>query len=303
MTRLDARGSPSIVRPSRRAALGGLAAAALLGASCRRRAPSGGVPRRIVSISPNTTEALFAVGAGALVVGRSRYCDHPPEVLRIPQVGGYVDPSLEKILSLTPDLVTGARGPIGTVLTDKLGAHGIATFFPPTESLAEIDAMIGELASRVGRPAEGAEVVRASQARRAEVTARVSGRPRPRVLLLFGLAPVSVAGPGSFADEMLTLAGAENAIARVAKEGGRPVSPYPTIDVEQVIALDPDLILDAAMQENASTERIASALHAVRAVRERHVVRIASETVLRPGPRVAEGIVELARAVHPDVGL
>ena len=82
------------------------------------------------------------VGAGASMVGRSRYCDFPPEALRLPQVGGYVDPSFEAILALRPDLVIGARGPSGSALAEKLEARGIATYFPPTESFGAIDVMI-----------------------------------------------------------------------------------------------------------------------------------------------------------------
>src|SRR6266481_1484828 len=81
---------------------------------------------RVVSLSPNTTETLFAVGAGNRVVGRSRFCDYPPGVTKIPSVGGYVDASLEAILALRPDLVVGARGPAGPALHDKLGSVGIA---------------------------------------------------------------------------------------------------------------------------------------------------------------------------------
>src|SRR6266851_6437619 len=133
-----------------------------LGAGCHRKPSSFSErigARRVVSLSPNTTETLFAVGAGNRVVGRSRFCDYPPEVSRIPSVGGYVDASLEAILALVPDLVVGARGPAGPALVEKLGALGVATFFPPTESMAEIDAMIAELAAKVGAREQGLLVV------------------------------------------------------------------------------------------------------------------------------------------------
>ncbi|MFO0734418.1 MAG: helical backbone metal receptor [Labilithrix sp.] len=97
---------------------------------------------RIVSLSPSTTEATFAVGAGSRMVGRSRYCNYPAEVLKLPQVGGYVDPSFEAILGLRPSLVVGARGPAGSAIAEKLEAHGIKTYFPPTETFAQIDEMI-----------------------------------------------------------------------------------------------------------------------------------------------------------------
>src|SRR5262245_30159616 len=120
----------------RRAALVVLAAA-LLG-SCGRSSSDqriGAEPRplRVVSLAPSTTEALFAIGAGADVVGRSRYCDYPPEAASLPAVGGYADPSIEAIVALRPTLVVGARGPAGPALEEALQARAIDTFFPETE--------------------------------------------------------------------------------------------------------------------------------------------------------------------------
>src|SRR3954467_13518107 len=118
----------------RRQWIAGLAGLSLAGIACRRDRAwtlvGAGRPLRIVSLSPNTTETLFALGVGDRVVGRSRYCDHPPEAARIPVVGGYVDASLEAILALHPDLVVGARGPAGSALIDRLAGLGIATYFP-----------------------------------------------------------------------------------------------------------------------------------------------------------------------------
>src|SRR3954471_14515333 len=161
---------------------------ALLAFACRgpdTPSTSKNAATRVVSLSPNTTETLFAVGAGNRVVGRSRFCDYPPEVLRIPSVGGYVDPSLETILGLAPDLVVGARGPAGPALSDKLHALGIATFFPPTESMAEIDAMIVDLASKAGSGDRGLAVVAAVRARQREISEAVAGERRVRALLVF----------------------------------------------------------------------------------------------------------------------
>src|SRR5882724_6092795 len=131
------------------AIVGVLCAAPLSSCARKTSAISSGTPKRIVSLSPNTTETLFAIGAGSRLVGRSRFCDYPPEIAALPSVGGYVDPSLEAILALAPDLVIGARGPTGSGLVQKLEALGIATFFPPTESMAEIDAMIERLGEKV----------------------------------------------------------------------------------------------------------------------------------------------------------
>jgi iron complex transport system substrate-binding protein len=272
---------------------------ALLG--CRKTPPplgDTGPATRIVSISPSTTETLFVIGAGDKVVGRSRYCDWPPEVTKLPQIGGYVDPSYEAILALRPDLVTGARGPAGAAMSERLEARGIAVFFPKTETFAEIDAMILGLGDRTGRSVEAKAKVAALDARVAAIEKALVGRPRVRVLLVFGLAPLSVAGPASFADEMIRRAGGTN----VVTEGGG----YPTLGVEHVHTLDPDVVVNAAIAEAHGQERISKDTPGwarIRAVTEGHVVGVTDESVLRPGPRVADGLTTLARALHPNVAL
>jgi iron complex transport system substrate-binding protein len=277
---------------------------ALLGPSsaCRSQAhprdldASAAAPARVVSLSPSTTEAVAALGALSSLVGRSRYCDDPPEVKKLPEVGGYVDPNLEAIVALRPDLVVGARGPAGRRIDDTLRTRGIATYFPATESIDDIFEMIRGVGTRLQRPDRALHLVADIQARLAAVTAATKDAPHPRVLLLFGVEPIVAAGPKSFGDEILARAGAQN----VVTSGGS----YPSLDIEAVAALDPDVIVDAAVAEEHGGQRIdakAGGWSRVRAVREGHVVPLSDESVLRPGPRVAEGVAVLARALHPGL--
>jgi iron complex transport system substrate-binding protein len=266
-----------------------------LSLSCSKAKKAPAVAARVVSLSPSTTEAMYAIGAQALLVGRSRYCDYPADVEKLPQVGGYVDPNFEVILALHPDLVVGARGPAGADVVAPFERHGIATFFPETESLGEIDLMIEGLGDRTGHADDAARAVTAIDARERAITAAVAGAPRPRVLLVFGVDPVFAAGPGGFADEMVRRAGGTNVVA----EGGA----YPQLAMERVLALDPDIVLNAAVAESHGAEAIradAPGWSAVRAVREGRVVAVTDEAVLRPGPRVADGLATLARAIHPE---
>ncbi|WP_437569920.1 ABC transporter substrate-binding protein [Sorangium sp. So ce542] len=286
----------------RRAALAALAAVAL--AACGRRAPAAQGRARVVSLSPSTTEAVCAIGAGAALVGRSRHCDHPPEVLRLPSVGGYADPSIEAIIALSPTLVVGARGPAGPALEEALRGHGIATCFPETESLAQIEEMLAELGRRLDAAPGAEQAIARIRARRQEVEQAVKGRPRVRVALLFDTSPIFAAGPGSFADELLRLAGGENAIAR----GGA----YPSISVEHLLALDPDVLLDGTAGVDGADApgaqgaprlavlRDAPGWRSLRAVREGRVRPLRTDAVLRPGPRIGDGLAEVARALHGD---
>jgi iron complex transport system substrate-binding protein len=278
-----------------------LAALSLTAIACTQKAShtdSGHVASRIVSLSPSTTETLVAIGAQDRLVGRSRYCDYPPSVKSLPEVGGYVDPNYEAILALTPDLVTGARGPSGPDLAGRLEARGIDTYFPVTESFDGIDAMVRGLGARTGHAVGADDVVRKMHDEEDAIARAVAKAPPVRALLLFGITPIVAAGPGGFPAEMLRRAGGIN----VVNEGGA----YPTLGLEKVLALDPDVIVDAAWGEGEGAARIgagAPGWHELRAVKQGRVISVRDEVLLRPGPRIGDGLRLLARALHPGIAI
>lgn len=290
------------MRLSRRAFALGLASVA----ACRTtRAPEEGdaqasrTATRVVSLGPATTEALFAIGAGGITVGRSRFCDTPPEARALPSVGGFTDPSIETILSLRPDLVVGIRGPGGAAIVDTLEARGVRTYFPETESKNQILSLLRGLGERTGHEAEATAIVSGIEAELARVRAAVAKKVKRRALLVYGRAPLVVAGRGSFADEMLALAGLENACTSHEH--------YPTIDVERVLAWDPDDVLDASVgmgmdADDPSYFRTAG-WRRVRAVTTGRVLKVTTLDVTRPGPSFARGVSALARLVHGPEGL
>jgi iron complex transport system substrate-binding protein len=251
----------------------------------------------VVSLSPGTTEAVFALGAGSRLVGRSRVCDFPAEAAKLPSVGGFVDPSFEAILGLAPDLVIGVRGPGGRELADRLTQRSIATYFPPTDSFAEITAMLHGLGERLDSATGAKRVIDSIAFDRARVAKALKGRPRLRALMVFGLRPIVVAGRGGFPNEMLTLAGCDNVVTSER---------YPTLGVERVLALDPDVVIDTTGVAGHKSEQLHAEMPGwkeLRAIKEHHLVVIDDERVMRPGPRVGEGLVVLAKAVHPDVSI
>ncbi len=291
MTTLPLHLANQTSRTSRRVFVGGLAA---LLAGCKHKgAPREGAPR-VVSLSPSTTEAVFAIGGGGLLVGRSRFCDYPPEAHALPAVGGFSDPNIEAVLALAPSLVVGAHGPAGPGLADTLKSHGIDTYFPETESFAQIREMLLGLGTRLGRDPGAAAVVAQINGRRDAVAAATKGIAPPRAVMLFDVAPIVVAGPGGFPDELMRLAGAQNLIT----EGGA----YPTIGLERLLALDPEVLLDGAMAgvdgpSPLAAKRDAGGWKTLRAFANGRVHAVSS-TVLRPGPRIGDGLVELARTIH-----
>jgi iron complex transport system substrate-binding protein len=276
-----------------------LAVAVLAACSRTSRAAPAGEAQRIVSLGPSTTETIFAIGAGDRLVGRSRYCDYPPEAARVPDVGG-IEPDVEAILELRPDLVVGPSGHWSSQLAETLRVRGIASWFPDEiESLAGVDHLIEELGTRTGHAAEAQRVVAALDAREKAVDAAVAGKPRPRVLLVAAHEPVVVvAGPQSFADELLRRAGATNAVT----DGGA----WPALGFERIAMVDPDVVVDLSVAERGGVTRITPDAHGwstLRAVRDGRVVAVGDTRVLRPGPRIAEGLAVLARALHPDAAI
>jgi iron complex transport system substrate-binding protein len=252
---------------------------------------------RIVSLAPSMTETLFAIGAGDRLVGRSRFCEFPPEAAKVPIVGD-VHPDLEAILELRPELVVGIDGLTSARLVDELRARGVPTWFPKTSSLAAVDELLVGLGARVGHAQEARRLAAALDAREEAIGRSVAGESRPRVLQVVSLSPVVAAGPKSFADDLIRLAGGRNVLV----EGG----PWPTLGFERIVDLDPDVILDATVLGQSATTRITPETpgwNGLRAVRGGHVVPVDDERVLRAGPRIAEGLAVLARVLHPHVEL
>jgi iron complex transport system substrate-binding protein len=241
------------------------------------------------------TETLFALGLGGNVVGRSSFCDYPAEAQSIEVVGGFADPNLEKIVSLRPTLLCGERGPAGPSLPERAEQLGIGTFFPPMDNVAEILEAIEALGARLEVTDTAKALTNQVRADIAATEARVADRPRPRVALLFDFRPLVAAGPGTFPHELLVAAGATNPVSGTGK--------YPKLSAEGLLALDPDVILDGsagayAERPDQLLSQIAG-LSGLRALREGRVHRLAGTAALRPGPRVAEGVHDLAALVHP----
>jgi iron complex transport system substrate-binding protein len=246
---------------------------------------------RVVSTSPSMTEIVFALGRGTALVGRSRFCDHPPEVLSIPDVGGFADPSIERILALSPTLVCGERGPAGPQLPQALESHGVGTFFPEMDDLTAIGKAMAELGKRIDATAEGERLGLELENAVADVKKKTQDLPKPRVLFLFDFRPLVAAGPGSFPDELLRVAGGRNVI-----ESGEK---YPRLGLEALFAADPDVIIDGSGHGDASPKhRDVPALETLRAVRDGRLHALASTAALRPGPRLAAGMAELSRLIH-----
>jgi len=287
---------PGCPRPDERAATSRPA-----GAATTRSSP----PARIVSLAPNVTETLFALGVGDRVVAVTEWCDYPPEARTKPKVGGYIDFSIERVVALEPDLVIGAHG-IPLERLERLKALGIQVYAENPTTFEQTMAQIESLGWVVGAQERAAEIVAGMRRDIDAVTARVAGlgdAHRPRVMYGSWEAPVFAAGPGNFIDEAIRMAGGAN----IAADAG---TPWPVgYSIEKIVAHDPEIIvrgIDAtkglSMGERART---IDALRAdpvwggMTAVKTGRVYWIDENLLVRPGPRLTGGLQRLARFIHP----
>jgi iron complex transport system substrate-binding protein len=260
-----------------------------------------GTPRRIISLVPNVTEILFAIGAGPQVVAVSTYDVEPPEVRSLPTVGALIDPDTERIIALRPDLVITYGSQVD--LQTQLKRVSIPFFDYRHGGLNHILVTMRALGVRTGHVEQAEQAARALQASIDAVKKRVAGKPRPRTLLVFGREPGSLrniyasAGRG-FLHDMLEVAGGEDVLNDIDKESAQ-------ISAETILARRPDVIieLNAANRLNDADLKAVldpwSALASVPAVRNKRVIVLMGPGLTVPGPRVAAGIEKMAQALHP----
>ncbi len=260
-------------------------------------------PQRIVSLAPSLTETLFALGLGDRVVGVTRYCAYPSEVLELPRVGGHLDPNFEAIVSLEPDLVVAIPSSHESRLRlESLGLRVLEVDQHDVESVLE---SVSAVAEACGVPKRGKALRVELESRLAKVVAAVAAAPRPRAVVVVGhqvgegaVRSVWAAGRDTFYDGVLQIAGGVNAV-----NGG--LARYPELSREGLSALDPDVVLDviAGVEDrNLDLDAVRRGwmrLTELRAVRENRVNVLEGDQMVVPGPRLPEMVEAMAQALHP----
>jgi iron complex transport system substrate-binding protein len=258
-------------------------------------------PKRIISLVPATTEMLFAIGAGNRIAAVSNYDRYPEEVARLPRVGGLLDPNVEQILALKPDLVI--LYDTQTDLRQQLERGGVA-YFPYTHrGLRDITETMRALGGRVGaQAAANAAAVRMEQQLEA-IHARVAGRARPRTLLVFGreqgtLRHINASAGYGFLHDLLELAGGADVLSDLHRQSA-------DMSTEMILTRAPDVILElhyggSLRQERLGAERqVWNALASVPAVKTGRVYLLIGDEFVVPGPRIVFAAERLARTLHP----
>jgi iron complex transport system substrate-binding protein len=286
-------------RDTGRRALFLLALALALGTGTVRAQPA---PGRIVSLVPSATEMLFAMGAGSRVVAVGSFDVYPPEVAPLPKVGALLDPNVERILSLRPDLMVCYASQ--TDLRTQLTRAGIRVFPYRHGSLPDILATMKELGAAIGSPRDGEALALRVSGELTRIRQRVAGRPRPRVMLVIGretqsLRTLNVSGGYGFLHDLVELAGGQNVFADARRESLN-------ISTETVLARAPQVILELRYTDPPAPDVIArergtwNALSSVPAVKDGRVILLYGGELVVPGPRVVVTALTFARALHPD---
>jgi cobalamin transport system substrate-binding protein len=286
---------------SRRRALGGLLA---LLAGCGRGGKAAGQgaelrdelgrlvrlerePQRIVSLMPPNTEMLFAMGAGAKVVGRDDYSDYPPEARALPALGGLDNINVERTLALGPDLVVCSEFGAQAVALERAG---LTVWAGSAQSYDEVFAVIAALGRLVGRAAEAEALGASLKGEVARVEAAIGARAPARVYYEVDPTPYTV-GPRSFVGTLLAKAGGRN----VVPEG---LGDFPKIAPELVVSADPEIIVGVTLAE-ARARPGWSSIAAVRSGRVRPLSPEERTVITRSGPRLGQGVRILAEILHP----
>jgi iron complex transport system substrate-binding protein len=241
------------------------------------------VVERVITVAPSLTDTVLKLGAGGALVGVSRF-DEDPQVAKLPRVGGFVDPSVETVVALKPQLLVVQKAPGNRQAVEKIASMGISVLALPMTTTQDVLDAITEIGASLGRPAEARRLVTAIESTRERVHAAARERKaHPRVMLIYGFKPLVVAGPGSFADELLGDVGAVNV-------AGKAPSAYPVFSLERAVALKPDVVIDCSDVAEGREETRAL-------LKPPRWVQPASRALLQPGPALGTGLSELEAAV------
>ncbi len=247
---------------------------------------------RIISLLPSVTEILVALGARDRLMARTDY-DTDPTLAPLASVGGGLNPSLERLTILRPDLVVGWSGDQSL---DQLARRGILIYRPQSQSLADVRCTTLTLGRALGHATAADSLTRAMSAEMEEVRRAVRGRPRPSVLYVVWFDPPMTTGPGTFLDELIDIAGGQNAF-------GDAPSPWPTVSLEAVLRRQPAIVIVPRGERGAERStrlRSTPGWRDLRAVRAGRVIEVDADLFNRPGPRVGNAARTLAALLYPE---
>ena len=260
------------------------------------------VPHRIVSVSPNVTEMLYGIGAFGQVAGISDYCTYPPEVKNLPSIGGWHNPSLEKLAALKPDLVISDDGQ-APFIEKNVEALGLRFLVVPNHTIRDLCSGIADLGRVTGHEEQAAKLIAQTREGLQRVSQKTAGRPAPRVILIVNRTPGTLrdlytATEGGFLAELVAIAGGRIAAPKAPNGYGK-------LSKEDLLAINPDIILDFI---HGSQSRFAGdpieawkEMPELKAVHTGQIHGVNEDYVPHASQRVVQTAELFARLIHPEL--
>ncbi len=253
-------------------------------------------PKRIISLAPSITEILFALHLNEEIIGVTDYCDFPAAASNKPKVGGFINPSIEKIVSLKPDLIVGTRDGNLMETIHRLSDLGFSVYLINPKSFNGIMKAIHHIGEMVGREEESRKIIGNMILKKEDIVTRTKSFPRPKVFFQIGYAPIITVGKGTLADDLIRLA------------GGRSISEneslnYPLYSIETILSKAPEIIIMSSMESKRDYLNLVKMWQhwkSIPAVKMNAIYVIDSNLVDRPTPRIVEGLEAMARMIHPE---
>jgi len=257
-------------------------------------------PARIVSMAPNLTEILFSLGLDASIVGVTHDSDYPPAAAQKPTVGTFWQPNIEAVIALRPDLVVALDFEQQRSLAERLTRMGYKCLTLDISTVDDLFDAISAVAAATDRSQQAEQVRGSMKAKMAVVRDKTAAKDKVKVLWVVQREPLRVAGRNTFINELVELAGGENAI-------GQTLHVYPPIGGEQIIVSAPQVIIEPTMVSGDVHEQDVQAASfwkrytTVPAVAGRRIHVIDGDLVSRLSPRLGDGIEAIAKCLHPEV--
>ena len=252
--------------------------------------------RRVISLAPSLTESVYALGLQDRLVADTDFCDYPPDAQKKPKVGGAINPSLEEIVALRPDLVLVTKSLNRLETVRALDSLGIPSYATDPHTVEEIVSSTERLAGVLGVPDAGAALGADLERHLADLRQRLSGLPPRHVLFVVWSDPLISAGKNTFIADALRLAGASSIVDSSQD--------WPQMSLEEVVRLQPDFLVFAESHSESGQSQFdllaeRPGWRGLEAVRNRRFAVI-SDAVNRPAPRIVSAIEDLARQLHPE---
>jgi iron complex transport system substrate-binding protein len=256
--------------------------------------------QRIVSLSPNLTEILFALGLGDRVAAVSSNCDWPPEAKTRPKVGTFWQPNTEAIIAVRPDLVVCESFNQQRATAETLRRTGLNILPLRVESIVELFSAIEKIGQATGCSPAADQLAANIKSQLDQIRTTTSSSRKVKVLWIMQPEPLRVAGVNTFVNEIIELAGGQNAI-------GPTIDRYPSIGTEEILSCGAEVVIQSAMgtedihKQQIAAEQFWSRFANLPAVKNKRIYVIDADTVLRLGPRLPQGLQTTAQCLHPEL--